>query len=124
MKVVYPLGMMALAGAVFLALGALSASARMGGMTPAETHANAPTPATVMSGPSTPVVLTPPVVAPTPVPPEPWPLPVPVPSADASPIRTFWEAGTVGELQPVIGDRSISPVPPPTFPNPPVTLEG
>ena len=123
MKVVYPLGMMALVGAVFLALGALSASARTGGLTAAETQANAPAPTTTMSGPSMPVVLTPPVVAPTPVPPEPWPVPEPVPSADASPIRTFWEAGTVGDLQPVVGDRSASPVPPPTFPDP-VTLQG
>lgn len=111
---------MALVGAVFLAMGALSASARAGGLTPAETQANAATPTTASS--STPAALTPPVVAPTPVPPEPWPVPVPVPSADVAPIRTLWEVGTAGNLEPVVGG-SVSPVPPPAYPDP-VTLEG
>ena len=54
MKVVYPLGMLVLVGAVFLAFGSPSASARPGEATPAETHANAMPRAT-----------TPPIAAPT-----------------------------------------------------------
>ena len=120
MKVVYPLGMLALVGAMFLAMSAFSASARTGGLTPAETHANAPAPSTAMSGPSTPVVLTPPVVTSAPVLPD--PSPVPVPNADAMPIRTLWAVGTVGGLQRISTDPSASPMPPPVEPNPPTPL--